>query len=50
MGKRNIILMHSFTKKFQDEILPIMENTLIHKKKNHTKIASSNKNWDLLIK
>lgn len=50
MGKRDIILMHSFTKKFQDEILPIMENTPIHNKKNHTKIASFNKNWDLLIK
>lgn len=50
MGKRDIILIHSFTNKFQDEILPIIENTPIHEKKNHTKIASFNKSWDLLIK
>lgn len=35
MGKRGIILIHSFTNKFQDEILPIIENTPIQKKKKN---------------
>lgn len=54
MGNRDIILIHGFTNKFQDEILPIIENTPIHKqkkkKKKNTKIASFNKSQDLLIK
>lgn len=33
MGNRDIILIHRFTNKFQDEILPITENTAIHKQK-----------------
>lgn len=52
MGNRDIILIHGFTNKFQDEILPIIENTPIHKQKNNNniKIAIFNKSQDLLIK
>lgn len=38
MGNRDIILIHGFTNKFQDEILPIIENTPIHKQKKEKKI------------
>lgn len=37
MGNRDIILIHGFTNKFQDEILPIIENTPIHKQKKKKK-------------
>lgn len=53
MGNRNIILMHGFANKFQDEILPIIENTPIQNQKRrgtNTKIASFNKSLELLIK
>lgn len=52
MGNRDIILIHGFTNKFQDEILPITENTPIHKQKynNNTKIVEFNKSQGLLIK
>lgn len=33
MGNRNIILTHGFASKFQDEILPIIENTPNQKQK-----------------